>query len=516
MPLRIGDVLLESLSGPVLAFIAKPKVENIPIFLIFGEKHVDITKSCDDTVVDQNAIVDQQFNTIFTELNKIAETEDVHFYAESFFNPKINDIINTNTSSQVLDNIKSKIEKSEFIGLLKIIEETKRYCYYNELKKKSLSIFQSKCPFPNIKWQYNDIRNTLDDTYFHNIGLFDFTVNDILNSLLSATTIGYQYAYDKDNKSKDSKIIGPMDPTIVVDENNVRFFTGLWRTKFLTFEKKYTNFTKILDDASLRLNDDDETLVKKLSDNDIIEFLTYYINFDDNKYDSIISATLHSYKIEKQFNTFVSRLKLRSASSKKFKSKIRNRTSYKKSKKRNLYIKNNFIKLQLKNYLYFLKKSLLKNNQKYILLYKPLFHLIIEFLQKNREVNVFIKLLKYIEDNKIQFIEEYDKINKGNLNLFIGLFSFIVDIYFLLRSFKNNTKIVSSVIGYYHVLNLISFFKFNHKIYDIYVFDNKADDYKKFIESGNNLGIVFNSQCINLNNAYDNNNIINAIDISLI
>jgi hypothetical protein len=111
MPLRIGDLSLENLSGPVVTIVAKPKIENIPTFLIFGEEHVNITKSCDETVADQNAVVDEQFNQIFTELDRIAETEDVHFYAESFFDPNINDMINDTTNSKILDVIKSEIEK---------------------------------------------------------------------------------------------------------------------------------------------------------------------------------------------------------------------------------------------------------------------------------------------------------------------------------------------------------------------------------------------------------------------
>jgi len=521
MPLRIGDLSLENLSGPVVTIVAKPKIKNIPTFLIFGEEHVNITKSCDETVADQNVVVDEQFNQIFTELDRIAQTEDVHFYAESFFDPNINDMINDTTNSKVLDVIKSKIEKTGFKGLLKIVEETKRYCYYNELKKKALPQFQSKCPFPNIKWQYNDIRNSIDDTYFQNIGRFDYTLNTILVSLVNGSSVGYQYVYDKDSKSKDAKIIGPMDPTIEVDEKNVRFFTKMWRSRFLTIQQKYDNFTKTLDDAVLRLNDDNETLIKKLSDNDIIEFLTYYINFDDNQFDDIVNATLQSSKIKKQLNRFVNRMKSirmskkKSFSSVKSKSKIR-RFSVKKSN-RDLSIKTEFVKLQLKQYLYFLKKSLIKQNEKNILLYKPLFHLLIEFLRTNRNIDVFTQMLQYIEYNKTQFTEEYnEKMNTGKLALYIGLFSFIVDIYFLLRSFKHNTKIVSSVIGYYHALNLISFFKSNSNIYDIYVFDNKDQEYRKLIESDNDFSLEFNNQCTNMNYAYDNNNIMRDSDISLL
>jgi hypothetical protein len=180
MSLTINNMVIEKLNGPVITFVAKPKKknDNIPTFLIFGEKHTNITSSCEshqDNTEVQTAKVNDQFNEIFTQLNQMAETIDVHFYAEHFFDTDINAIIKDDTTTQetVLNDITKKMANIEFEGLLKIVEETKRYCYYNELRKKTISIFKTACRFPNIKWQYSDIRNTIDDTYFHNIHNFE-------------------------------------------------------------------------------------------------------------------------------------------------------------------------------------------------------------------------------------------------------------------------------------------------------------------------------------------------------
>jgi len=523
MPITIGDLLLEELSGPVVAFIAKPKIQKIPTFLIFGETHMDIKNSCDSTQSDKYANTELKFNQIFTELNKIAETEDVHFYAESFFDPEINKIIKNTSDSMVLDKIKSKIETKGYLGLLKIVEETKRYCYYNELKKKSLSEFQSKCHFSNIKWQYSDIRHAIDDTYFQNIGIFDTTINMILNSLLTSTSIGYEAVFNKDNKKGD-KIID------LIDKPEIGFYTKLWRNKNLTIKQNYDNFVNTIDESSLGLNDENETIIKKLSYDDIIECLTYYIDFDDDKFDNIINKTLNTFKIKKQLIKLITKsitkktpksstkskiksIGYLSAKSKKTpksstKSKIksiRSQFSFRKSIKTT-----NFVKLQLKKYLKFLKDSLFKENEKFTILYKPLFQLIIKFLKNDKDNDVFKELLKYVEDNKVRFAEDYEKIKNDKFYLYIGYFSFILDIYFLLRSFKDNTKIVSGVIGYNHVLNLISFFKLNSSIYDIYVFDNNYGDYKKYIDNGRTtititIEKLFSNQCINFNSAYDKN-----------
>lgn len=80
-------MVIEKLNGPVITFVAKPKNNSIPTFLIFGEKHTNITSSCEsqqsNTEVQMDKVNDQ-FNEIFTQLNQMAETIDVHFYAEHF------------------------------------------------------------------------------------------------------------------------------------------------------------------------------------------------------------------------------------------------------------------------------------------------------------------------------------------------------------------------------------------------------------------------------------------------
>jgi len=531
MSLTINNMVIEKLNGPVITFVAKPKNDNIPTFLIFGEKHTNITSSCEshqDNTEVQTAKVNDQFNEIFTQLNQMAETIDVHFYAEHFFDTDINAIIKDDTTTQetVLDDISEKMSNIEFEGLLKIVEETKRYCYYNELRKKTISIFKTACPFPNIKWQYSDIRNTIDDTYFHNIHNFDNILTDILGTLFSASSIGYDIAYNKD-KDKHTGVIGPMDPSIDMEGQTIRYFTKMWRDQYLTIEQKYGKIIQKIDQSILLT--DQQIRIKKLTDNEIIQFLQYYINFNKNEFDDIVDKTIQSRKINKQFTKFIHckikqnctvnrvyhyvKLKIKSLKT-GIKSNIKvlrysRRKSEKVKKQKALSA---FIENQIREYIKLLKDKIFAKNEIISNLYTPLFELIITFLSDGRKLTNFEHVMTYIESKKQDFTEDYKKIIKSEFYMYMGIFSFIVDIYFLLRSFKSSTKkgfdrkIVCSLLGYKHVLNLLSFFEINKDMYDIYIFDNMNGNYKQFLDSGKQID-DFNSQCVDMTKYYNNESV---------
>ena len=122
-----------------------------------------------------------------------------------------------------------------------------------------------------------------------------------------------------------------------------------------------------------------------------------------------------------------------------------------------------------------------------------------EFLKEGKPEPKFQEIMEYVNNN-------YEKIKKKEFQIFIQPFSSILDIYLLLRSFKyNKARLVSALIGYHHILHIIQFFKSNKNMYDLYCFDNNDTSYKTILEyyQGNPSQASFENQCVNMNQAYN-------------
>jgi len=505
MPLLIDDLSIEKLSGPVIVVLAipKPKYKNtVPVFLLFGEQHAEVTQSCDG--ID----VKEQFEEILEKLHEIAQEKEVHFFAEHFFDNKhietIQQAYETAQNLEILpfssgleseEEIKPKsvdfdtLSPVDFLynqrnssgspsGLLKLLLDTNSYCYFNELKKKYPEDFFTKlCPYPNIIWQFADIRYSPEKNVdvFQNIAKFDFVITDLIEYLLRCSIQG-----EIDMKSND--------------KSGRTFFTNLWNTKC---SNAYDKFKTQLDKLQLR---DDGKILKNLTNIEVIESLQCLIDFYQGKFNKITNKIINIHRIQKQITKLTKRITGKPIQIGRYRTTMNNR-SMNKNKRVNMNIKN-----QISNYLSTMSNIwnlYLKEN---IELFIPLLKLIMEFLKEGKPESKFQEIMEYVNNN-YEKIKDYvnEKIDK-KFQMFIQPFSSILDIYFLLRSFKyNKARLVSALIGYNHILHIIIFFKSNKNMYDLYCFDNNDNSYRTTLEyyQGNPSQSLFENQCVNMNQAYN-------------
>jgi hypothetical protein len=207
--IRIQEFNLSKVSGPVGISLIVPK-ENIvaPILLILGEEHIEIKNSCPD--INPN----DQITQLFDKLNTISTRDnfDMHFYAEMFLNKTISNNIKFSQDDTYInkhfDSDYDTNKKFTPIGLLDIISTPYKACYYNEIQKKNPSLFNKKCKYPNIKWQYNDIRSTLhnDKITIANISLLQYAVGNLIVYLSSLSNFYREQFVEKTIKEMDRKI----------------------------------------------------------------------------------------------------------------------------------------------------------------------------------------------------------------------------------------------------------------------------------------------------------------------
>lgn len=499
MPLRIDDLSIEQLSGPKIVVLAIPKSKyrkTIPVFLLFGEEHVKTTNPCNELDMKE------QFEEIFEKLDEIAEEKEIHFFAEWFFDKRHIEKITQQT--EAVENLSllpfsSGLESEEEIklenfdidslpppdflfnekdskgsksDLMKILLDEKAYCYFNEFKKGNPRKFIEMCPYPNIIWQFSDIRHDSEktDDIFQNIALFDGIVSGLIEFLLNCSKSGEIHATSKDGPGK-------------------KFYRTMWNNMC---SNTYQKFKTRLD--SLELYDDrTEVLIKKLNNDDIIKALKYLFDFYGGKFDKITNNIMNIHRIQKQLNKLTKKIIGQSVRVGKYKTTM----SKRKVNKNKTFITN--VKLQINNYLSRISRIWNLRLKEDIELYFPLLKLIFEFLKEGKEETKFQEIMEYVNTY-------YEELNPKNFLMFIQPLSSILDIYLLLRSFKyRKAKLVSALIGIHHILHLIEFFKSNKDLYRLYCFDSIDNSYKATLEyyQGNlNVG-EFTSECIDMNKAYN-------------
>jgi hypothetical protein len=180
--LRIQDLNLSKISGPIGGSLMVPK-ENViaPIVLMLGERHMEVKNGCPN--IDANEQIDhllEKLNTI-----TVRDNFDTQFYAEMFLNREISNKIKESQDETYINTEFETDYNNKNIsttGLLSMVSKPFKACYYNEIRKKYPELFKQKCKYPNIKWQYNDVRGFLynNQSTIANIDLLDDAVCNLI------------------------------------------------------------------------------------------------------------------------------------------------------------------------------------------------------------------------------------------------------------------------------------------------------------------------------------------------
>uniref|UniRef100_A0A6C0I0B2 Uncharacterized protein n=1 Tax=viral metagenome TaxID=1070528 RepID=A0A6C0I0B2_9ZZZZ len=490
MPLRIGELIIEKLSGPKIVCLAVPK-ENIPMLLLLGEEHSKVTTGCDGVNVKQ------QFDNLLQKLNSIGEHEEIHFFSEWFFQEYHNKKI---AELESLGNSNFITRYSSNSELANYIERNNEFCYFNELKKKDIARFLRKCKYPNIIWQFSDIRKKNDENnIFQVITLFDNAITELIKRLIQCSSIGEEEVRTKSEfyKKMRNEKCGKKESHELTDIN--------------IYEKIKDYFDKFELENDNYLEDDGDYEYIKINTDELIENIQYLFDFYNRDFDKIINKIMNIKRIKKQIKKLTNRIKIKSTSRKSVKKIHFSRNSKSKNSMKKKMINFELYRI-IYNYLNNLSQKYNKKFKENIDLYFPLLEKIIIFLKNGKSFEDFKEIMVYIESHGLLINKNMKKY--GRFFLFTPPFSVLLDIYLILRSFKyKNAKLVVSLVGYNHVLNMIDFFKSNSELYDIYVFDNDNEDYAKKIEG---IEGDLNNQCINLNRAFNINDELIDFDMSIL
>lgn len=166
--LKINDKIIKKISGPVSFTILKPNIvtykylynhlynqkeyggetiirkTKLPLIILFGDEHFSFKHRCEPCENEDGCfnIYDDSF---LSQLNSISNDENpVEFYTETF---------NINKSN--------KHFKYEMQGFMDVLHEEIKNCFDKKDKE--------KCIYPNIKWQYGDLRNQNEEYVNENI-----------------------------------------------------------------------------------------------------------------------------------------------------------------------------------------------------------------------------------------------------------------------------------------------------------------------------------------------------------
>ena len=133
--LVIGGKVFEKLSGPVTYSILKPANEWSPVFILFGESHVDLWGLC---AADVPKIWDASF---IDSLNVLSTNkQNVHFYMEHMLNLTLQKY---NVPPRALG----------YSGVVGEMDKTVSCCFLPKFQER-----YDACPAKNIQWHFGDPR----------------------------------------------------------------------------------------------------------------------------------------------------------------------------------------------------------------------------------------------------------------------------------------------------------------------------------------------------------------------
>jgi hypothetical protein len=467
MPLIINNISFEKINGPTVLTLSIPKrgYENKPIILLIGERHSEIEKGCKNT----------HFNNIkdlLNQINILAKNNEIHFYTEAFLKKSLLNYIQNNDCNSIVNMMNEQIAELTCVGCAQVITGDLLPCYYKDFKNKCENEFNSLCKYPNIKWQYSDLRHGMLSNQAENIDKLIPIITGIVKLL-------YNYFEERDinmliKKFIKKEITKPnirqlfrlqelgtklTDEELILLQNFSQDIEPIVREKYKT--EITTSLEKIIDPNQF-LNSLENILRKqKMNINDFKNMLNTYLLLLTGNYNEFIEFLFQSYTIRKQLE------KINILDINEFKNKITSHI-------------NNVITNR-----YFIEEDQLN-------------------ISKNKLTNFIEKLIYFLNINDIQAFQNLNNdeiildINKlMNNNNFITEFfikplSIILDIYFILRIQKvtSNAKLIGSFIGFNHVLMITKYF------------NEISNEYDSFYFFPNNLQ---EEQCVDLNISYNIN-----------
>ena len=464
MPLTINGKVFEKLSGPVSFALLVPKRNvNLPTVMLLGEEHGPVKRLCGGDTNPKEIIDD-----FIQQINTLAGTFNIHFYAEQFLEETIlNTIKNSSieelnakllkhdkiTNDKILKSLGIKIRDE---GLLSYIYGFNKLCYYNELKKKSIESFHHNCRYPNIKWQFSDARHTSGKAYtIENIMEIDVYITNTMNELFNYTPEYYECW------AKKFKNVVDHDP----------------KNHFSSYPFKQEEITRLQKKYVFRGIEDDEALQNEMAMEMLTLLYDFHANSSRNFVDKLLEQQIFSKQIEKSHFTPETI---------------------------------NFIKRNMIKYFENIKQTSCRVPEFKESTFIEFLREWLTYLHDKTNQEQFVILIEIIKrfktESEIPCIADI-KLHPCYLT---APFSAILDIYLALRVFKQNAAekidLVCALIGGAHIKHLVGFMLQNYnELYDVYQC-NSDDPYAEM------LGYT---QCIDFSTALHNNANIKPFNMDL-
>ena len=401
MPLIINDLNVEYLSGFTDIYLLTPKYINLPIILNLGEIHEDIKYPCDDpNSMDIPKLLEQ--------LNILASTFHVEIYSEDFMNYKLLSLAkDKDTTLDKWDQAITELEKDEdhinHFGALGLFNDNKKTlsCYYKDLKLNNIDIFNAKCEYPNIIWQYSDARKTFRSHITNSV----YSIENVTDAFANIERAISKFALINDEYYK----------------NYPKYLNA--PEKMDTIEKKYVYVNKIINDIFKK------TMYEHSLDlPTIIELLQLIIDFHelpDKAADTIINVPIIMKQLKKQVGFKPDEIKF---------------------------------KHHIKSYINYILGEF-KGDDKILLCYIEFMKAFIIYLQNNtiQHFPLFMAKINLMISCKPLRRNIYN-IDNIPLQLITAPGSIILDIYFVLRILKNPRKdLVCNLSGAAHTRHISHF-----------------------------------------------------------
>jgi hypothetical protein len=258
--MKINNNMITHISGPISFHLLKPNMKNflkykklgiyIPIVMLFGDKHNSDLYECKNCNNGCYKIEDENFLKIIETLS--TKEKPVDFYLESLINLSINKKLE-NDDFSILEKIKKYNSNNE--SSLQKMNNTLQSCFYKNFKEKL------KCPIPNIRWHFADIRHfsmvTYDETYKFKYEMFlgtdAYFLNQskslklILNDCYNETTEFIDFYFDINNEIVNNKslILKQIKKGKISIEKWKKWFTQFYLEIIILYNNKKFSKTKI-------------------------------------------------------------------------------------------------------------------------------------------------------------------------------------------------------------------------------------------------------------------------------
>jgi hypothetical protein len=225
--LHLTDKTIHRISGPVSMYYLKPKSnrtfwgsgENLPLILLWGDRHRDDQEMCDNCSCSDEAccypIYDREF---LKELDKLAANYPVDFYTESSVDlPALSDM-----------------ENPKNILFHRFLSQTTLGCHRKE--ERSMAQYKNSCPTENIRWHYSDPRYMAHSMELYAFLFIRIIITDDIYSMLTTLDTNLTFA-DNNSIPKSDKIQEKIVSTFI--HCHTRIFAEPTRLFETQYSKKY-------------------------------------------------------------------------------------------------------------------------------------------------------------------------------------------------------------------------------------------------------------------------------------